>query len=333
MLRFSWVPRRARQCENRGRQVRQHWSGGQRSTTARLRAGRAKGRGDHAISMTDGTRSQAWLFWLGLGLSLAIHVGVAAHLLTREPRGFRRDRHHHDGDQRQYRVVRHPGCARAERRATDAAPVCGRRRVSPPPTRNGAGKSRNASAPETEPEKAEPESRRRRQTANNWPPSRRGGGGKGRAAGEKARRRSEDPRSRGAEAGGAWLSARKPRKPSAKSRKPNSTPATKHANSPRSGSTGRTRGRRARGRKGTPGSGERKKTERERAKKSGDQVSSAGASGSRGRKDRHRPRLCQPGGAARTTKASSMPGSRATSRPAPAVAAKLCIFLAISPVR
>jgi TolA protein len=38
--------------------------------------------------MTDGTRSQAWLFWLALGLSLAIHVGVAAHLLLREPRDF-----------------------------------------------------------------------------------------------------------------------------------------------------------------------------------------------------------------------------------------------------
>lgn len=56
--------------------------------TARLQAGRAKGRGDHAISMTDGTRSQAWLFWLGLGLSLAMHVGVAAHLLSREPQDF-----------------------------------------------------------------------------------------------------------------------------------------------------------------------------------------------------------------------------------------------------
>ena len=56
--------------------------------TARLQAGRAKGRGDHAISMTEGTRSQAWLFWLGLGLSLAMHVGVVAHLLSRQPQDF-----------------------------------------------------------------------------------------------------------------------------------------------------------------------------------------------------------------------------------------------------
>ncbi len=38
--------------------------------------------------MIDGTRNQAWLFWLGLGLSLAIHVGLAAHLLLGDAQDF-----------------------------------------------------------------------------------------------------------------------------------------------------------------------------------------------------------------------------------------------------
>lgn len=78
MLRFSWVPRRARQCENR-----------QGLTAGRLRAGGVKDRGEsHAISTIDRTRSQAWPFWLGLGLSLAIHIGLAAHLLSRDAQDF-----------------------------------------------------------------------------------------------------------------------------------------------------------------------------------------------------------------------------------------------------
>lgn len=38
--------------------------------------------------MTDGKRSQTWLFWLGLGLSLTIHIGIAMHLLTRDAKDF-----------------------------------------------------------------------------------------------------------------------------------------------------------------------------------------------------------------------------------------------------
>ena len=43
---------------------------------------------EHAISMIDGTRNRAWLFWLGLGLSLVIHVGLAAHLVSRAAQDF-----------------------------------------------------------------------------------------------------------------------------------------------------------------------------------------------------------------------------------------------------
>jgi colicin import membrane protein len=38
--------------------------------------------------MIDGTRNRAWLFWGGLGLSLVIHVGLAAHLLSRAAQDF-----------------------------------------------------------------------------------------------------------------------------------------------------------------------------------------------------------------------------------------------------
>ena len=38
--------------------------------------------------MIDGTRNQAWLFWLGLSLSLAVHVGLAAHLLSGDAQDF-----------------------------------------------------------------------------------------------------------------------------------------------------------------------------------------------------------------------------------------------------
>lgn len=83
MLRFSWVPPRARQCENHGEQAAPAFGAAARHQRQHGCEPDAKGRGEHAISMTDGTRSQAWLFWLGLGLSLAIHIGVTVHLLSR----------------------------------------------------------------------------------------------------------------------------------------------------------------------------------------------------------------------------------------------------------
>ena len=88
MLRFSWVPPRARQCENHGEQAAPAFGAAARDQRQHGCEPDAKGRGEHAISMTDGTRSQAWLFWLGLGLSLAIHVGVTAHLLSRSAKDF-----------------------------------------------------------------------------------------------------------------------------------------------------------------------------------------------------------------------------------------------------
>ena len=44
--------------------------------------------GEHAIWTTDRSRNRAWLFWCSLGLSLAIHVAVAAHLLSRDAQDF-----------------------------------------------------------------------------------------------------------------------------------------------------------------------------------------------------------------------------------------------------
>jgi protein TonB len=38
--------------------------------------------------MTDRSQNQRWLFRLAFGLSLAVHVGVAAHLLSRAPEDF-----------------------------------------------------------------------------------------------------------------------------------------------------------------------------------------------------------------------------------------------------
>ena len=43
---------------------------------------------EHAISMSDGTQSHGWVFYLGLGLSLTIHGGVAVYLLSRQVADF-----------------------------------------------------------------------------------------------------------------------------------------------------------------------------------------------------------------------------------------------------